>query len=483
MDRLERDRRNKLNTLRELGIDPYGQKVINPLAGKTKFHVTSDRIDKIHQIRKFHNITGTVFTSSDKSKEGNWVFVCGRIRSKNNKGKLKFFFVEDDTDHIQIMFSKMEFTEHEWNIIQCLEVNDIVSVGGFLIKTEAGELTIFVGGFHEDQKMGGVNILCKSLAHPPEKYHGIHDEEILIRKRHLGIAYDKKLRDSLIQRSLIVRSIRNELNNQGFLEVETPILASQASGATAKPFETHHNALDVELKLRIAPELYLKKLLVGGIPKVYEIGKVFRNEGVDRTHNPEFTILEVYQAYADLEDMMNLTKRLITSICGRSEWFMITYINAIKSKTNIDITSPENQQPTIELAKTHNYEGDDFWEAVDHLFDKLVQPSFDKGFTFVVDYPTSLCPLAKPNKDGITSGRFELFTKGMEIANAYTELNDPDIQLEMFEKQGVVDETFIDALKLGMPPAGGLGIGIDRLVMLKTQSDTIRDVISFPLVR
>ena len=490
MDRLEKARRVKLDRLRELGVDPYGQRVelhissINEITSPDPGLLT----DQI-QLR----------CSKDKSKSGEYRHICGRIKSKNNKGKLKFFFVEDDTDKIQTMFSKSEFSDEEWEIIKCLEVNDIISVSGFVMETEAGELTVFAGGYTDtDERTGGVKLLCKSLAHPPEKFHGISDEEILVRQRHLGISTDKKLRNTLISRSHLVSSLRSLLNERDFIEVETPILSSQASGATAKPFDTHHNSMDMELKLRIAPELFLKRLLVGGIPRVYEIGKVFRNEGVDRTHNPEFTILELYQAYGNLDDMMVLTKDLICSVVPKAEnqkWETKTFQEAC-GIFNIDILDPDQQARIMDFAKTpsgsdedQGYQGDDYWESVDYIFDKRVQRTFEhvgddkNNWTFITDYPTALCTLAKPNPDGLTSGRFELFTQGMEIANAYTELNDPDVQLEMFEEQGVVDEAFIDALKLGMPPAGGLGIGIDRLVMLATDSPTIRDVITFPLVK
>lgn len=488
MDRLEKARREKLNRLRALGVDPFGQRVnkaIWPISKAADYD--PDLLAG--------STMGTRITrhSKDQSKGGEYIHICGRIKSKNNKGKLKFFFVEDDTAKVQTMFSKSEFSDEEWEIIKCLEVNDIISVGGFVMKTEAGELTVFAGGFTtKGERVGGVEVLCKSLAHPPEKFHGISDEELLVRKRHLGISYDKTLRDNLIFRSHLVSSLRSYLNEREFIEVETPILSSEASGATALPFDTHHNAMDMELKLRIAPELYLKRLLVGGIPRVYEIGKVFRNEGVDRTHNPEFTILELYQAYGSLDDMMALTKELICAVvpdASGQKWQTKTFQEAV-GIFQMDILDPDQQARIMDFAKTpsdidedQGYQGDDYWEAVDYIFDKRVQNMFDRNWTFITDYPTALCPLAKPNADGLTSGRFELFTDGMEIANAYTELNDPDVQLQMFEEQGVVDEAFIDALKLGMPPAGGLGIGIDRLVMLATKSQTIRDVITFPLVK
>lgn len=522
MDRLEKARRAKLDRLRELGVDPFGQRVWNPLWAKKddqgrficNLSIRSgwDKIADAGNDKR--NFSRRMF-SSDKSKVGKWAFVCGRIKSKNNKGKLKFFFIEDETGKIQTMFSRSEFTEDEWEIIKCLEVNDIISVGGFVMTTEAGEQTIFVGGYEPitawdknsplSERIGGVEVLCKSLAHPPEKFHGISDEETLVRKRHLGISTNKTLRDNLIKRSHLVAEIRSFLNKKDFLEFETPILSSQASGATAEPFHTHHNAMDMPLQLRIAPELYLKKLLVGGIPKVYEIGKVFRNEGIDRTHNPEFTILELYQAYGDLDDMMRLTKELICYLMpeakdlprNEKQWNVKTFQDACAEVAlemcghGIDVLANNGNEMArvVTFAKLRidddlGYKGDDYWEAVDYIFDKRVQPKLQDGWTFITDYPTALCPLAKPiNSYNKISGRFELFTKGMEIANAYTELNDPDIQLEMFEKQGTVDEDFIDALKLGMPPAGGLGIGIDRLVMLATKSHSIRDVISFPLVK
>lgn len=463
-EKLENDRREKLAAIRAAGFDPYGDNSNHP----PPMLSTS-----IANVRGFSMMTNHFPTrSNDEAKEGPWYRVFGRVISKNNKGKLKFFHIKDVDSTIQIMFSASNFAAKEWELLQNLEVNDIIYVSGVLIKTNSGELTIYAENF---------GFSCKSLALPAEKFHGVKDDEIKIRKRYLDMIQSPDLNQTLQVRSNVIRTIRQNLWRKQFIEVETPILTNQALGAAAKPFVTHHNALDIPLFLRIAPELHLKRYLVGGFTKIFEIGKVFRNEGVDRTHNPEFTILELYEAYADVDAMKVRTIDILVDLWPQFkncefEHDQITYRELFQKHLEFDVFDEE----AVRKLKPST----DHWKAVDELFDEHIQPHLSKP-TFVFDFPRAMCPLAKPVDDKVCD-RFELFIEGMEIANAYSELNDPDLQLENFKKQGseeAIDHDFIEALMVGMPHAGGLGIGIDRLVMLLTGSQSIRDVIGFPLVR
>ena len=499
-NRFEAERAKKLETIKSLGHDPYGKKLprepdpIGTVVQDITLSLANSHDMRITNYRRYF--------SKDDAREGLGRYIAGRVVSKNNKGKLKFFWVKDDTGSIQVMFSKNQFDEKEWELVSCIEVGDIIAVPGLGMKTEAGEITLFAGGCLEKKTANPdcpktpapyyVEIVCKSLAHPPEKFHGIKNEEIMIRQRYLPMIWDDDLLKNLIQRSRIISSLRKYLNEEGFLEVETPVLMSQESGAAAKPFSTHHNALDMDLKLRIAPELALKKLLVGGMPKIYEIGKVFRNEGIDKTHNPEFTIMELYWAYADLTTIQELTADLIKTLAKGTKaqvlferFHVMSYSLAFNMHYHKDIFKDEKffvEEAKKPIGDEPGFESVNYWKVIDHLFDKVIQPNLINP-TFIVDYPIHLCPLAKPNKDNQTSGRFELFVNGMELANAYTELNNPEIQKAFFMEQGLIDEDFLNALKVGMPPAGGLGIGIDRLVMLLLGLDSIRDVINFPLTR
>lgn len=496
MNRLEQERVKKLETIKQLGHDPYGQRLPRtPHKISTVLQDMNLWLENQHDPRISSHLT---YYSVTDDRRGLGRHIAGRVSSKNNKGKLKFFWVQDDTGSIQIMCSKDQFEDKQWELISCIEIGDIIAVGGLLIKTQSGETTLFAGGLEKEKcylrdspkvkvRDAGVTILCKSLTHPPERYHGLKDEETMIRQRYLPMIYDDSLLQNLIQRSKIISATRRYLEDQGFLEVETPVLTSQESGAAAKPFETHHNALGMDLKLRIAPELSLKRLLVGGMTKIFEIGKVFRNEGIDKTHNPEFTMLELYWAYADLNSVKELTQELISAVAKGapcestfSQWTTMSFATAFSFRFGKNIFS--DQAFYIEEGKKDGFEHEIYWEVVNHLFDKYIQPELMRP-TFIIDYPMYLCPLAKPNKDNLTSARFELFVNGMELANAYTELNNPEIQLSFFMEQGLVDEDFINALKVGMPPAGGLGIGIDRLVMLLLGIESIRDVINFPLTR
>jgi lysyl-tRNA synthetase class 2 len=477
-DRLEQERLKKLEAIEALGIDPWG-----------------------------HRFDGNIPVADARAKApgepgvtGEAVRVAGRLMLRNNKGKLKFFHLQDATGRIQLMVSKADVSEIQWKVIENLDLGDIVGVDGTLRQTNTGEITVFVNE---------LTMLCKSLAQPPEKFHGARDTEMLLRQRYIDLIYSEGVLDRMLKRTKIIESIRDTLRKERYLEVETPVLQANAGGAAARPFITHHNALDIPLYLRIALELYLKRLMVGGIERVYEMGRIFRNEGIDSTHNPEFTMLELYQAYGNYETMMDLTEALVVNaVRAVSETPIVQWRGA-----SVDFSPPWPRQRYADLFEKYARCPIDDTEAVGNVarqrgietkgvhpdvvvqevFEALVEEHLD-GPVFVIDYPASLCPLTK-RKAGApnTAERFELFVRGMELANAYTELNDPRLQEELFTTQlaglpaedsmARMDHDFIRALKVGMPPAGGLGIGIDRLVMLLTDSYSIRDVIFFPLLK
>ena len=477
-DRLERARLEKLEKIEALGIDPWGQ-----------------RFDGHAPIVRARELA-----PAEPGVDGPTTRVAGRIMLRNNKGKLKFFHVQDWTGRIQVMVSRADMSDEQWELIGALDLGDLIGVDGVLKRTNTGEITVFATQ---------VTILTKSLAQPPEKFHGAKDVEMLLRQRYIDLIYNEGVLERMLRRSTIIDSVRRTLRERGFHEVETPVLHAIAGGAAARPFITHHNALDMELFLRIALELHLKRLMVGGVERVYEIGRVFRNEGIDATHNPEFTMLEVYQAYGDYESMMDLTQAIITGAveCLRlgmqlpwgdktidftPPWPRRQYADLFREHAGCDM---HDEHAVIELARKHHIEtaGVHRDVIVNELFEALVEDKLT-GPVFVVDYPASICPLTKRKRNNPdVAERFELYVHGMEVANAYTELNDPLLQEELFrtqlaglkeeESMAKMDHDFIRALKVGMPPAGGLGIGIDRLVMLLTNSHSIRDVIYFPLLR
>ena len=405
------------------------------------------------------------------------------------------------TGDLQLMIGQKQVGD-DWAIVEQLDLGDIIGVDGMLGRSNTGELSIFAERIH---------FLTKSIETPPDKHSGLQDAELRQRMRYLDLIHTEGMLPRFLDRTKMVRSIRETLNEQQFVEVEGPTLHSVAGGAAARPFKTHHNALDIDLTLRIALELHLKRLMVGGIERVYELGRVYRNEGIDHSHNPEFTMLEVYQAYGDYRSMMDLTEKCICGAIdaiGKTGAYRLTwadktidftppferrtYDDLIREYAGVD---PADESALAELAKSLGIETDarhpdviknDVFEA--KVEDQLVGP------VFVIDYPSSICPLTKRKRDNpAIAERFELFVHGMEIANAYTELNDPDLQEELFRTQlagmseedsmAKMDTDFIRALRYGMPPAGGLGIGIDRLVMLLTDTQSIRDVILFPLLR
>ncbi len=484
-DRLEAARLEKLQHIVDLGHDPYGQRF--------------DHHQPISQVRPL--------CPDDHGENGQQVRVAGRIMLKRDTGKLWFVNIKDATANIQLMLSKNELGDDQWALVKCLDLGDIIGVDGFMRRTKTGEVSVWVTK---------LTILTKSLSQPPEKFHGAQDIELLLRHRYLDLIYNEGVLDRMLLRSAILDSVRQTLRSHQFVEVETPVLHTIAGGAAARPFITHHNAQDMDLFLRIALELHLKRLMVGGIERVYEIGRVFRNEGIDATHNPEFTMIEIYQAFGNYETMMDLTEAIVTDAARIvKEKMGIEGDNLVLpwGDSTIDLTSPwprkkyadlfeaaagfpmSDQQKVISLAAEKHIptQGVHHDVIVNKLFEDLVEDSLE-GPVFVIDYPASICPLTKRKQsDPAIAERFELYVKGMELANAYTELNDPRLQEQLFltqlagqaeeDSMAKMDHEFIQALKVGMPPAGGLGIGIDRLVMLLTNSHTIRDIIYFPLMR
>lgn len=483
-------RAEKLKQIAALGVDPWGQ-----------------RFDGRQPIAEVRALPAEPF---DGGITGPTVRIAGRVIGKRDKGKVFFLDVWDQTGKIQVMLGQKQIGDLGWKVLNLTDLGDIVGIEGEFGKTKMGELTV---------RAAKLTYLTKSLEPHPTAYYGMSDEEYRLRHRYLDLIYTEATLRKAHQRVKILRTIRNYLDGQGYLEVETPVLQAVASGAAARPFETHHNALDIPLVLRIALELPLKRLLVGGIEKVYELGRVFRNEGISHKHNPEFTMLELYCAYGDLFSIMDLTEALIVACVDavhdtrtipwgeKSVTFAPPFQRAkygdlflaavgcdMADRAAVKAKAAEFRISTVlrdEKAKTSVEKEHDV--LVNDLFSEVVEPTL-VGPVFVYDYPAELCPLTKRKPDEPTiAERFELYVHGMELANAYTELNDPVTQEATFRRQLVgqseedsmakLDEDFIRALRHGMPPAGGLGIGIDRLVMLLTNSHTIRDVILFPLLR
>ncbi len=480
-------RREKLEDLRKLGIDPFGQRF-----EKDSFSVDIKEKYKDHTHEEIENINDT-YT------------VAGRIMLIRRMGKASFFTINDKKGNIQIYIS-INDNEEEYELFKNSDIGDIVGVYGRVMKTKTGEVTLRCIKFTH---------LVKALKPLPEKFHGLTDIEERYRRRYVDLIMNEESRNIAFLRPRIIRKIQNFLDSKGFVEVETPVLTNLLSGASARPFITHHNAQDIDMYLRIALELPLKRLLVGGMEAVYEIGRVFRNEGMDPKHNPEFTLLEAYLAYGDLEDMMNLTEEMFISIandvfgkttfnwCGneidlKGPWKKISMVDAIKEETGIDFKKKMTVNDALKLAKEHSIPVEKHQENVGHIInlffekyveEKLIQP------TFLYGHPIEISPLAKKDpKDPRFVGRFELFIGGKEFSNAYTELNDPIDQLERFEEQikerdkgnkeaNDIDMDFVEALEYGMPPAGGIGYGIDRLMMLFLEQESIREVILFPTMK
>ena len=486
----EASRREKLRKLEELGVDPWGGRFDDHLPIAKIRARESEIVDQ----------PAADAESGAGSQRGPRVRAAGRIVLQRKKGKLIFVDIRDWTGQIQLFIGRGQVGEENWAVAECFDLGDIVGVDGELKRTKTGELTIFAEKLH---------FLTKSIESPPEKHHGLTDPELRQRMRYLDLVHTEGVLDRFVNRTKIVQSIRGTLAAENFIEVEGPTLHAIAGGAAARPFRTHHNALDMPLFLRIALELHLKRLLVGGMERVFELGRVFRNEGISPRHNPEFTMLEAYQAYGDYKSMMDLTEKIILdALRSTGQGYTIPW-----GERTIDFTPPFARKAYDELFAEHTSVASDDAAAIVRLAKSLGLETDGKhpdvvksevfeqrvedrlvGPIFVLDYPASVCPLTKRKaSDPRIAERFELFVQGMEVANAYTELNDPDLQEELFRTQlagqkeedsmAKMDQDFIRALRHGMPPAGGLGIGIDRLVMLLTNSHTIRDVILFPLLR
>ena len=434
--------------------------------------------------------------------EGKSARIAGRIMAKRGHGNMSFMDIQDESGTIQIVNRKNVIGD-EFKEVKKYDIGDIVGVEGEVFKTNQGEISIET---HTPQ------LLTKSLQMLPEKWHGLKDPDLRYRQRYLDLIVNPEVKEVFVLRSKIISEIRKFLDNRGFLEVETPILNTIAGGATARPFITHHNTLDIDMYLRIANELYLKRLIVGGFDKVYEMGRMFRNEGMDATHNPEYTAMELYQAYGDYDDMMEITEHLIetvaTNVLGKTSieydgneielkapWRRLPMIDAIKEETGIDFNEITSYEDAVAIAKEKNVEvKESRGEIIAEFFEEFVEEKLIQP-TFIIDYPVEISPLAKrKNDDKSLTYRFEAFINGKEVANAFSELNDAADQRERFEAQvakrekgddeaQMMDYDFVNALEVGLPPTGGLGIGIDRVIMLLTGQHSIRDVLLFPTMK
>ncbi len=484
-------RREKMEELREKGISPFGKKFIR----------TTDS-GELHQ-----NFDAD--SKEDLEAKALTAMIAGRMMTKRGKGKVGFANLQDREGQIQIYVRKDIVGEENYDIFKKSDLGDILCVEGDVMKTDTGEVTV---------KATRLTHLSKALRPLPEKWHGLTDTETRYRKRYLDLISNHESLERFRMRSNIISSVRKYLDDRGYLEVETPVLENQAGGASAKPFTTHHNALDIDMTLRIATELHLKRLIVGGMEKVYEIGRDFRNEGMDNTHNPEFTMLECYEAYSDLRDIMNLTEGIFksaalsvasstvvevelsgkkTSIDLSKNFKRLHMVDAIKEKIGIDFRKQMTFEEAVNIAVNHGIEVQRHFtigHIINEFFEKFVEETLIQP-TFIFGHPKEITPLAKMSKeDPRFTERFELFIGGHEYANAYSELNDPIDQLERFKNQARdkelgdeeatgIDYDYVEALEYGMPPTGGLGIGIDRLVMLLTNTTTIRDVLLFPTMK
>lgn len=474
-------RREKLANLQEMGRDPFKE----------------SRYDRTHY--------STQIKDDFESLEGETVKIAGRMMSKRIQGKAGFIDVQDAEGRIQSYVRKDRLGDEEYDIFKTYDIGDIIGIEGEVFITKRGEISV---------KANKVTLLSKSLQILPEKYHGLKDQELRYRQRYVDLIVNPEVKDAFITRTKALKALRSYLDERGFLEVETPILNTIAGGANARPFITHHNTLHIPMYLRIANELYLKRLIVGGFDKVYEMGRMFRNEGMDMKHNPEYTAIELYQAYADYTDMMEITENLIAHMAEvatgstkivyqdkeidfKPPWKRMTMIDCVKEYSGVDFNEINTDEEAIAIAKEKGIEikpGMRRGEIISEFFeefgeDKLVQP------TFITQHPVEISPLSKRNvEDPRLTDRFEAFANGWELANAFSELNDPIDQkgrfMDQLRKKELgddeacdMDEDFLNALEVGLPPTGGLGIGIDRVIMLLTNSSSIRDVLLFPTMK
>lgn len=476
----EQIRRDKLSELIKNGKNPYSI---------TSFPVDNSSKNILDNFEEFENKV---------------VNIAGRIMSKRVMGKAAFVHILDGEGQIQAYIRRDDVGVESYQDFKAMDIGDIVGINGFVFRTQKGEISV-----HSNS----ISLLCKGLKPLPEKFHGLKDQDLRYRQRYLDMIVNPEVKDVFIKRSKIIAAIREFLDSRGFVEVDTPVLHTLEIGAAARPFKTHHNALDIDMFLRIETELYLKRLIVGGMNKVYEVGRIFRNEGMDATHNPEFTSVETYEAYANYKDVMHMVEELYEFIamkaCGTTEipcgdtminlkspWPRLTMVDAVKQYAGVDYNDWQNDADAVSCAKAHGLEVDDKLTKGDvlaeffdtYVEDKLVQP------IFIMDYPVAISPLAKRKQDNPEfTERFEFFINCQEMGNAFSELNDPIDQRNRFESQvakknaeganASVDEDFLNALEYGMPPTGGLGFGVDRLVMLLTNQPTIRDVLLFPTMK
>ena len=480
LNELMKVRREKLAAITDKGIEPFGR-----------------NYDATHHAQ-------AILDNFD-SLEGQTVKVSGRLVAVRGHGKASFAHVTDMSGKIQIYFRQDAMGEAKYEELHLADIGDIIGVEGTVFRTQRGEISVKAATF---------TFLAKALRPLPEKFHGLKDVEMRYRQRYLDLIMNPEVKDTFVKRSRIISTLRQLLDEKDFLEVETPMMHGIPGGAAAKPFITHHNALDVDLYMRIAPELYLKRLIVGGFEKVYEVGRVFRNEGVSVKHNPEFTLVEIYQAFGDYNTVMNLTEELVSQIAQRvlgtmkityqgqeidltPPWNRMTMADAVKQQTGIDFLAAASIEEARAWADSIHVEytsGDGIGGILNKAFEEKVEETLIQP-TFIIGHPTEISPLAKRNKDnGTITDRFEAFIFGREMANGFSELNDPIDQEGRFLKQveqresgddeaHMMDKDYVTALEYGMPPTGGLGIGIDRLVMLLTDSSSIRDVLLFPYMR
>lgn len=482
LNRLMQVRKDKLKELQEAGKDPFEI---------TKY----DRTEFSNQIKE----NFAKFENQDVS-------VAGRIMAKRIMGKASFCTIQDSTGTIQSYVSVNDLGEESYKAFKTYDIGDIIGIKGFVFKTKTEEISI-----HAKE----VVLLAKSLRDLPEKFHGLKDTDLRYRQRYVDLIVNPEVKNTFEMRSKIIKEMRNFLDSRNYMEVETPSLSTIAGGATARPFETYHNALSLDMYLRIAPELYLKRLIVGGFDRVYEIGKNFRNEGIDIRHNPEFTSMELYAAYQDYQDMMNLVEEMFQTIAEKllgntkityqgteidleGSWKRISMIDAIKEVTGIDFNTINSDEEALAIAKEKGIEMDKSKQTrgyvINEFFEEFVEETLIQP-TFIYDYPIEVSPLTKKKpSDGRLTERFEFFIGSREYGNAYSELNDPIDQYERFlaqvkqreagdDEANMMDEDFVHSLEYGLPPTGGLGIGVDRMIMLFTDSASIRDVILFPTMK